>query len=92
LLKQKVDLIITVDNGIVASVAVEYANKKGIDVIITDHHVPTKDLPKALAIVHTTELCGTGVAYMLSQAISNSQFPRLPKSGAGGQVFLLNRK
>jgi len=87
LLKQKVDLIITVDNGIVASVAVEYANKKGIDVIITDHHVPTKDLPKALAIVHTTELCGTGVAYMLSQAISNSQFPRLPKSGAGGQVI-----
>ncbi|HJZ19124.1 MAG TPA: DHH family phosphoesterase, partial [Candidatus Nanoarchaeia archaeon] len=35
----KVDLIITVDNGIVANEAVDYANKKGIDVIITDHHV-----------------------------------------------------
>lgn len=67
----KVDLIITVDNGIVANDAVEYANKNGIDVIITDHHVPAKKLPKALAIVHTTLLCGAGVAYLLAQKISN---------------------
>jgi len=74
LTKQKVDLIITVDNGIVANEAVDYATKLGIDVIITDHHVPSKTLPKAFAIVHSTLLCGTGVAYMLSQAIYNSQF------------------
>jgi single-stranded-DNA-specific exonuclease len=67
--KDKVDLIITVDNGIVANTAVEFAKKKGIDVIITDHHVPSKNLPKALAIVHTTLLCGTSVAYLLSQEI-----------------------
>jgi len=67
----KVDLIITVDNGIVANDAVDYANKKGIDVIITDHHVPTEKLPNALAIVHTTLLCGAGVAYLLAQEISN---------------------
>jgi len=65
----KVDLIITVDNGIVANDAVDYANKNGIDVIITDHHVPTEKLPKALAIVHTTLLCGTGVAYLLSRKL-----------------------
>jgi single-stranded-DNA-specific exonuclease len=62
-------LIITVDNGIVANDAVDFAKKNKIDVIITDHHVPTKKLPKALAIVHTTLLCGTGVAWLLSQKL-----------------------
>jgi single-stranded-DNA-specific exonuclease len=64
-----VSLIITVDNGIVAHDAVAYANKKGIDVIITDHHVAGEDLPKAHSIVHTTKLCGAGVAYVLSREI-----------------------
>jgi len=62
-------LIITVDNGIVATKAVDFAKTLGIDVIITDHHVPAKKLPKAYSIVHTTQLCGAGVAYMLSQEI-----------------------
>jgi len=66
---ENVKLIITVDNGIVANKAVEFANNCGIDVIITDHHVPSEIKPKALAIVHTTKLCGTGVAYLLSQNI-----------------------
>ena len=39
--EESVGLIITVDNGIVANKAVEFANKQGIDVIITDHHVPS---------------------------------------------------
>lgn len=64
-------LIITDDNGIVANEAVEYANEHEIDVIITDHHVPSKELPKAHSIVHTTQLCGAGVAYLLSQEIKN---------------------
>ncbi len=63
-------LIITVDNGIVANDAVDFANKLGIDVIITDHHVPGKKLPKAYSIVHTTKLCGTSVAWMLSEEVS----------------------
>lgn len=62
-----VKLIITVDNGIVADDAVAYANAKGIDVIITDHHVPSNTRPQAYSIVHTTRLCGAGVAYILSQ-------------------------
>jgi len=66
-------IIITVDNGIVANDSVEYANKKNIDVILTDHHVPSETLPNAYAIVHTTKLCGTGVAWMLTQAIWKSQ-------------------
>src|SRR3989344_1782074 len=64
-------LIITVDNGIVANKAVEFAKKEGIDVIITDHHVASNKLPKAFSIVHTTKVCGTGVAYLLAQEISN---------------------
>lgn len=71
--KEKVGLIITVDNGIVANKAVEYANKKGIEVIVTDHHAPSKKLPKALAIVHTTKLCGAGVAYILSNLFKNAK-------------------
>lgn len=63
-------LIITVDNGIVAGEAVEFAKKKGIDVIITDHHVPSKKLPGAYAIVHSTKLCGAGVAWLLSKEIA----------------------
>ncbi|HUD09723.1 MAG TPA: single-stranded-DNA-specific exonuclease RecJ [Patescibacteria group bacterium] len=73
--KGKADLIITVDNGIVANEAVDFANKNKIDVIITDHHVPAKKLPKALAIVHTTLLCGAGVAYLLAQEISKIRGP-----------------
>ncbi|MBI4089587.1 MAG: single-stranded-DNA-specific exonuclease RecJ [Candidatus Levybacteria bacterium] len=68
-------LIITVDNGIVANKAVDFTNKNGIDVIITDHHVSSKTKPKAYAIVHTTKLCGAGVAWLLSQQIRN------PKAG-----------
>ncbi len=69
-----VKLIITVDNGIVANAAVDVANKNGIDVIITDHHTLGKKLPKAAAIVHTTKLCGTGVAYLLSQEVLSSMY------------------
>ena len=62
-------LIITVDNGIVANDAVDFAKTLGIDVIITDHHVPSEKLPGAYSFVHTTKLCGAGVAWLLSQQI-----------------------
>ncbi|HVZ58144.1 MAG TPA: single-stranded-DNA-specific exonuclease RecJ [Patescibacteria group bacterium] len=64
-------LIITVDNGIVANLAVAMATKRKLDVIITDHHVRSKgeNSPDALAIVHTTQLCGAGIAWVLSKEI-----------------------
>ena len=68
-----IKLIITVDNGIVANNAVDFANKQGIDVIIIDHHVSSKKLPKAYSIVHTTALCGAGVAYILSKELKNEK-------------------
>lgn len=67
-----IKLIITVDNGIVANEAVDFANQQGIHVIITDHHTQGKNLPKAIAIVHTTKLCGAGIAYLLSRQIKKS--------------------
>ncbi len=72
--KEKIGLIITVDNGIVAHEAVEFSNKNGIDVIITDHHTPPagggEKLPPSFSTVHTTKLCGAGVAYLLAQEIT----------------------
>lgn len=83
-----IKLIITVDNGIVASKAVDFANKQGIDVIITDHHVlstgGSETLPKAHAIVHTTAVCGTGVAYLFAQEIIHSVIAT-PSSPRGKQ-------
>ncbi len=69
----EVSLIITTDNGIVAHDAVAFANKEKIDVIITDHHTTDDKLPAAYAIVHTTKLCGAGVAYLLSQEIKKDK-------------------
>lgn len=71
----KPDLIITVDNGIVAFEPLEYAQAAGIEVLVTDHHAPEKNLdgsqklPPAVAVVHTTQLCGTTVAWMLGQSV-----------------------
>jgi len=62
-------LIITVDNGIVASKAVKFAQKHGIKVIITDHHLPppSGDLPPAEVIIHSVKLSGSGVAWFLAR-------------------------
>ncbi len=60
-----VDLIITVDQGVTATKQVDAANKLGIDVVITDHHVLPQVTPKAFALVHSLKLCGAGVAWRL---------------------------
>jgi len=70
-------LIITVDNGIVAHKGVDYAHRKGIDVVICDHHEKAKRRPKALAIVHTTLLAGSGVGWMFAREIVRKLTPKL---------------
>ena len=71
-------LIISVDCGINAVKEVDFAKKKGIDCIITDHHEPAETLPDACAIINPKqegetykgkELSGVGVAFKLAQAI-----------------------
>lgn len=66
----EVKLIVTVDNGIVAEKPISYAKKKGIDVIVTDHHIASEKKPDAYAIVHTTNLCGAAVAWMVAYDLS----------------------
>ena len=65
-------LIITVDNGIVAHEAAEYVRRHNIDLIITDHHVATTTPPAALAILHSTQLAGAGVSWIVSREIIKS--------------------
>lgn len=75
---QGVTLIITVDVGISGHEAVAHAKDLGIDVIVTDHHLPGETLPEALAVINPQrlddfypciDLCGSGVAYKLAQAL-----------------------
>ena len=72
------DLIITVDNGISSVEGVARANKLGIEVIVTDHHLPGSQLPDAVAIVNPNQqgcdfpsknLAGVGVAFYLLIAL-----------------------
>jgi len=49
------DLLITVDNGIASVDGVQAANSLGIDVLVTDHHLPGDELPPARAIVNPNQ-------------------------------------
>lgn len=75
LAKEGVKLIITVDHGVTATGQVEHAKSLGLDVIITDHHVLPKLLPKPFAMFHTTSLCGAGVAWRFAWEIAKKLKP-----------------
>jgi single-stranded-DNA-specific exonuclease len=85
-------LIISVDMGIRAMGPAETAQRLGVDLIVTDHHLPGPDgVPKALAVVNPNQagcdypckfLCGAGVAFKLAQGLlerrrAGSELPRL---------------
>jgi len=70
--EQGFGLMVTVDSGITAREEVEYANSLGLEVIVTDHHLKPKELPPARAIVHTTELCGAGVVWLLVSSLQET--------------------
>ena len=74
-----ISLIIALDCGIKAHEQIEYANRKGIDFIICDHHLPDDELPKAAAVLDPKradckypfkELCGCGIGFKLIQALN----------------------
>ncbi len=72
-------LIISVDTGIRAFAAAETANRLGVDLIVTDHHLPgAEGVPRALSVLNPNQtgcdypckaLCGAGVAFKIAQAL-----------------------
>lgn len=65
-IKDEKILIITIDNGITANEAIEYANSLGINVMVIDHHALPEKAPEAYAIIHTTKLCAGGLAWFVA--------------------------
>ncbi|MFP5471426.1 MAG: single-stranded-DNA-specific exonuclease RecJ [Bacteroidia bacterium] len=74
-----ISLIIALDCGIKANDKIDYANQKNIDFIICDHHLPSDEIPNAVAILDAKqhdcdypykELCGCGVGFKLCQAFA----------------------
>ncbi len=74
----KPKLIITVDNGIASVAGVETAHRLGIHVLITDHHLPGRELPQAAVIVNPNQmgdtfpsknLAGVGVIFYMMMAL-----------------------
>ena len=93
--REGVRLVISVDTGIRAFAAADAACELGLDLIVTDHHLPespdhsTPALPRALAILNPNQpgcpypckhLCGAGVAFKLSQALLESHEPEVARA------------
>ena len=81
ILDRGVTLLITCDTGVTAHAAIEYANSRGVDVVVTDHHDAGETLPNAKAILNPKlleeghnlkNLAGVGVAYKLAEALIGS--------------------
>jgi len=94
---QGVRVIITVDNGSSAVEEVELAASLGIDVVVTDHHLPGPRLPPAVAVVNPCRrdsaypfqgLAGAGVAFKLLWALCQ-RFSKSQKLSKELQAFLL---
>ena len=83
--REGVRLVVSVDTGIRANQVVRHANQCGIDVIVTDHHLPEAELPPAVAVLNPNRqdcaypnknLCGAGVTFKLVQALlGQSELP-----------------
>src|SRR5665213_3396565 len=76
--RRGIRLIVSVDNGIRAEAAIARANELGLDVIVTDHHLPEAELPPATAVINPNridcdypnpDLCGAGIAFKLAHAV-----------------------
>jgi len=77
--ERRPDLIVTVDNGISSLDGVAEARRRGIDVLVTDHHLPGRELPEASCIVNpnapgdtfpSKSLAGVGVAFYVMAALT----------------------
>ena len=69
--KLKIDLIISVDNGIVAHQEIEKAQKDGYHFFIIDHHLADKKLPSAQLILHSTKVSAAGLTWLFCHQLSS---------------------
>lgn len=69
------DVLLTVDNGVSSAEAVRHAAELGIDVIVTDHHLPGAELPPAVCIVNPN--------------LADSTFPSKALAGVGVMYYVL---
>jgi single-stranded-DNA-specific exonuclease len=76
--RRQCSLVVTVDCGITAVESVDRAAQYGIDVVITDHHEPARELPRAFAVINPQQpgcgypfraLAGVGVTFKLSERL-----------------------
>jgi single-stranded-DNA-specific exonuclease len=83
-----VTLVVSVDCGITAIEEVKEAKKFGLDIIVTDHHLPLDALPPAVAVIDPRradssypfqDLAGVGVAFKVIEALFNGMGRPLPK-------------
>lgn len=92
-------LVVTVDNGISSPDEVAKLKVKGIQVVVTDHHLPGENLPKADALVNprvqscpgSADLCGAGVAFFLALALAQAATEKGLYTGPkfGGPLLVL---
>lgn len=66
-----VELIVTVDNGIVAHDALKFLKNKKIDAIVSDHHQKDDQKLEALAVFHSSLICGCAVAWFLAKELAH---------------------
>lgn len=101
LASEGVTLVVTVDSGITDNEAVAHANSLGMEVIVTDHHLPSADgLPPAFAVLNPNAredetypfkgLCGAGVAWKLACATLAVGFPGRDLIPEGWEKWLLD--
>ncbi|MBI4155978.1 MAG: single-stranded-DNA-specific exonuclease RecJ [Candidatus Zambryskibacteria bacterium] len=96
LIADGVKLIITIDCGITDYAEAEFAQRSGADIIITDHHIPGEDVPKAFAVINPKQkgctypekmICGSGVIFKVVQALVATKKLPLPE---GHEKWLLD--
>ncbi|MBX2835570.1 MAG: single-stranded-DNA-specific exonuclease RecJ [Gammaproteobacteria bacterium] len=88
--ERQTDLIVTVDNGVASVEGVRHASQLGIDVVVTDHHLPPEQLPEPVALVNpnlegshfcSKNLAGVGVAFFVLLAL-RARLRKLDDPGA----------
>ncbi len=98
-LRDKTQLIITVDCGISNKPAIDVAKSYGIDTIVCDHHTMPKELPESAILIHPLVpdetfpnkfLCGTGVAFKFASALYDEARTRRASFPQGQEKWLLD--